>query len=53
MSKKSDSWAGKALAGAAVGSAAVAAALLYTNRRKDKGDKDKRKDAPVDPVETD
>ncbi len=31
------SWTGKAaLAGAAIGSAALAAALLYTSRRKDK-----------------
>ena len=38
MSKKSEkSWVGTAaVAGAAIGSAALAAALLYANRRKDK-----------------
>lgn len=48
---KSD-WAGKAaLAGAAIGSAALAAALLYASRRKDKGDKPKA--PPADVPETD
>jgi Na+/H+-translocating membrane pyrophosphatase len=45
MSDKSDkgnksSWTGKAaLAGAAIGSAALAAALLYASRRKERADK--------------
>lgn len=43
MSEDSErpSWAGKAAiaAGAAIGSAAIAAALLYASRRKDKRDK--------------
>lgn len=44
-------WAGKAaLAGAAIGSAALAAALLYASRRKDQG---KPKAPPVDVPETD
>ncbi len=39
MSKKSDkNWTGPAaIAGAAIGSAAVAAALLFSKSRKDKG----------------
>ena len=40
MADSSDkSWTGKAAmaAGAAIGSAAIAAALLYANKRKDKG----------------
>ena len=48
MSDKPDSngWAGKAAiaAGAAIGSAAIAAAVLYASRRKDK-----RTPAPVRP----
>ncbi len=42
MSEKSDkpSWTGKAaLAGAAIGSAALAAALLYASRRKERAEK--------------
>lgn len=47
----SGSWAGAAaLAGAAVGSAAVTAALLYVSRRKDRADKAK---STVIPPETD
>jgi hypothetical protein len=48
MSKSSDkNWKGPAaLAGAAIGSAAIAAALLYGSRRKDKGEK---KSAPTTP----
>jgi Na+/H+-translocating membrane pyrophosphatase len=47
--EKSD-WAGKAaLAGAAIGSAALAAALLYASRRKDQ----KPKAPPADVPETD
>lgn len=45
-------WAGKAaLAGAAIGSAALAAALLYASRRKDQGKQPKA--PPVDVPETD
>ncbi len=53
MTKKSDTsgWAGKAaIAGAAIGSAAIAAALLYASRRKTGGDKPRR---PADAPETD
>lgn len=39
MTKKSPSGAGKAAV--AIGSAAIAAALLYSTRRKDKRDKNK------------
>jgi Na+/H+-translocating membrane pyrophosphatase len=51
MSDKTDkpSWTGKAaLAGAAIGSAALAAALLYASRRKEQAEKPKPdpKDAP-------
>ena len=58
MTKKSDNWTGKAaLTGAAIGSAALAAALLYASRRKERIEKDAPKGpakAPsVDPVETD
>lgn len=56
MTKKteSSSWTGKAaLAGAAIGSAAVAAALLYSSRRKDRAEKAASKETPVDPAETD
>jgi hypothetical protein len=50
-SEKSD-WTGKAaLAGAAIGSAAVAAALLYASRRKERARKGKA--TPVEPPETD
>lgn len=54
MSDKNDKtdWAGKAaLAGAAIGSAALAAALLYASRRKERTDK--VKPAPDVPPETD
>jgi Na+/H+-translocating membrane pyrophosphatase len=45
-------WTGKAaLAGAAIGSAALAAALLYASRRKERGDKAKA--PPADVPETD
>lgn len=45
-------WTGKAaLAGAAIGSAALAAALLYASRRKDQGKK--AKTPPADVPETD
>jgi hypothetical protein len=48
---KSD-WAGKAaLAGAAIGSAALTAALLYGARRKERADR--AKNAPVIVPETD
>lgn len=57
MSKKSDSSAGwtgaAAMAGAAIGSAAVAAALLYSSRRKERAERNVPKAPPVDPVETD
>jgi Na+/H+-translocating membrane pyrophosphatase len=59
MSKKSDktekgSWTGKAaLAGAAIGSAALTAALLYASRRKERADKAKAKPATDLPPETD
>jgi Na+/H+-translocating membrane pyrophosphatase len=51
---KSDlpSWTGAAaMAGAAIGSAALAAALLYASRRKERADK--AKTPPVDVPETD
>jgi Na+/H+-translocating membrane pyrophosphatase len=62
MSDKSDksekgdraSWSGKAaLAGAAIGSAALAAALLYASRRKERADKAVRSSEPEDAPETD
>ncbi|WP_226017970.1 hypothetical protein [Novosphingobium sp. FKTRR1] len=56
MTKKTEgaNWTGKAaLAGAAIGSAALAAALLYTSRRKERAEKAAPKLPPVDPVETD
>lgn len=59
MSDKSDksekaSWTGKAaLAGAAIGSAALAAALLYASRRKERADKAARVSEPEDAPETD
>ncbi len=50
--EKSD-WAGKAaLAGAAIGSAALTAALLYGARRKERAEK-KKAAAPIDPPESD
>jgi Na+/H+-translocating membrane pyrophosphatase len=46
------SWTGKAaLAGAAIGSAALAAALLYASRRKERAEK--ARPAPKDVPETD
>jgi Na+/H+-translocating membrane pyrophosphatase len=57
MSDKSDkpekaNWTGKAaLAGAAIGSAALAAALLYASHRKERAEK--RKPSPEDAPETD
>lgn len=54
MTKKSDNWTGKAaLAGAAIGSAALAAALLYASRRKERADKDAPKAPLAEPTETD
>jgi Na+/H+-translocating membrane pyrophosphatase len=45
-------WTDKAaLAGAAIGSAALAAALLYASRRKERSQK--RPAPPVEPPETD
>jgi len=55
MTDKNDkmSWTGKAaLAGAAVGSAALAAALLYASRRKERAQKALPKPRPEAP-ETD
>ncbi len=55
-SDKSDNggWAGKAaMAGAAIGSAALAAALLYASRRKERIDKAAKKPLPGDAPETD
>lgn len=54
VTKKTDNWTGKAaLAGAAIGSAALAAALLYTSRRKERAEKAKAPEPPVEPTETD
>jgi len=51
--KDSSNWTGPAaIAGAAIGSAALAAALLYSSRRKERAEKAKPK-PPVDPIETD
>ncbi len=47
--KNGSNWTGKAaLAGAAIGSAAIAAALLYASRRKERADKERNtlKDIP-------
>ena len=54
-SDKSDSnWAGKAaLAGAAIGSAALAAALLYASNRKERAEKTTTPPHPEDAPETD
>ena len=54
MSDKSDSnWAGKAaIAGAAIGSAALAAALLYASKRKSPAEKNRPR-RPADAPETD
>ena len=58
MTKNSDKpdsgWAGKAaLAGAAIGSAALAAALLYASNRKERAEKAANKPKPEDVPETD
>lgn len=56
VTKKTEgsNWTGKAaLAGAAIGSAAVAAALLYSSRRKERAEKAATKAPPADPVESD
>lgn len=54
VTKKSDNWTGKAaMAGAAIGSAAIAAALLYASRRKERAEKAAAKAPPVDTPETD
>ena len=51
--EKSD-WAGKAaLAGAAIGSAALAAALLYASRRKETAEKKRPKRRIDDALDTD
>jgi LPXTG-motif cell wall-anchored protein len=50
MTDKSEkpSWTGKAaLAGAAIGSAALAAALLYASRRKERAEKGEMPPKPV------
>jgi Na+/H+-translocating membrane pyrophosphatase len=55
MNDKTDSskWAGAAaMAGAAIGSAALAAALLYTSRRKERDQAASRASIP-NPPETD
>ena len=47
-------WTGKAaLTGAAIGSAALAAALLYASRRKERLEKSSKKPLPDDVPETD
>lgn len=47
-------WAGKAaMTGAAIGSAALAAALLYASRRKERIEKAAKKPLPDDAPETD
>lgn len=52
MSEEKD-WSGKAaMAGAAIGSAALAAALLYASRRKERAEK-KRQASPAEVPETD
>ena len=58
MTKNSDkpdsNWAGKAaLAGAAIGSAALAAALLYASNRKERAEKTTKPPHPEDAPETD
>jgi Na+/H+-translocating membrane pyrophosphatase len=56
MTKKTDkpNWTGKAaLTGAAIGSAALAAALLYASRRKERADAAKALPTPEDAPETD
>ncbi|EGD58129.1 hypothetical protein Y88_0181 [Novosphingobium nitrogenifigens DSM 19370] len=58
MSDKDDipssGWSGKlALAGAAIGSAAVAAGVLFASRRKERHEKAKAPTLPETPPETD
>ena len=56
MTDKTDkfSWTGKAaLAGAAIGSAALTAALLYASRRKERAQARKAVPHPEDAPETD
>lgn len=59
MTKKTDTsdksgWTGKAaMAGAAIGSAALAAALLYASRRKERVEKMAKAPTPEDAPETD
>ena len=56
MTEKTDKsgWAGKAaMAGAAIGSAALAAALLYASRRKEAVQKAATPPRPEDAPETD
>jgi len=51
--KSNKSWTGKAaLAGAAIGSAAIAAALLYASRRKERADKNETVLIPPRPDKT-
>ena len=51
--KEHSSWAGPAaIAGAAIGSAALAAALLYSSRRKERAESAKPK-PPLEPIDTD
>jgi LPXTG-motif cell wall-anchored protein len=53
VTKKTD-WTGKAaMAGAAIGSAALAAALLYASRRKERAEKTEPKVPPAEAPETD
>ncbi len=53
--KDSGGWAGPAaIAGAAIGSAALAAALLFSSRRKERAEKAKAvPKLPLDPIDTD
>ena len=52
--KPDSGWAGKAaLAGAAIGSAALAAALLYASNRKERAEKAAKVPRPEDAPETD
>lgn len=59
MTDKSDkpekpNWTGKAaMAGAAIGSAALTAALLYASRRKERAEKAAKRPKPDDAPETD
>ena len=56
MTKKTETskWAGPAaMAGAAIGSAALAAALLYSTRRKERAEADAKQKSAAPPVDTD